>query len=117
MPENEVRPVSHAFADTEDTRLGRATGVHARNRPGDESGFHPLTSPELATQFATGVDDVIDRVAYRLELETDAYGQERIVWHGTHAGAETTYDVDPDTGFFERFSVMLTGLLPVASQL
>ena len=77
-----------------------------------------LTAPELAGRIGPSLDEAIDRVAYRLELETDQEGRERIVWHeaGEEEGRQTYY-VDPHTGFWQRLGVGLMGLLPIESQL
>jgi len=76
-----------------------------------------LDSPELADLFATGVEEAIDRVAFRLELAADDDGTERIIWHDASDGAEGVRHTDPDTGFMQRLGVSLMGLLPVESQL
>lgn len=76
-----------------------------------------LDSPELANLFARGVEEAIDRLAYRLELEADDDGTERITWHEAGEGAAGVRHTDPDTGFMQRLGVSLMGLLPVESQL
>jgi putative cardiolipin synthase len=77
-----------------------------------------ITSPEVAGRIAPRIDDVVDRVAFRLELDTDAQGRESIVWHEEGKDeAQRTYRVDPDTSFWLRFGVAFMGLLPVESQL
>ena len=77
-----------------------------------------LTSPELLGRMGPELDEAVDRVAFRLELETDVQGRERIVWYEASKGkAQQTYYVDPNTGFWQRFSVGFMGLLPVESQL
>ena len=77
-----------------------------------------ITSPDVAGRIAPLIDDAIERVAFRLELETDEQGRERIVWHSAEKGeGQQTYRVDPDTSFWKRFSIGFMGLLPVESQL
>ena len=77
-----------------------------------------LTSPEVAGLIVPLIDEAIDQVALRLELETDEQGREGIVWHQSEkGGAQQTYRVDPDTGFWQRLTVGFMGLLPVESQL
>jgi putative cardiolipin synthase len=77
-----------------------------------------LTAPDVARRLAPLLDDGVDRVAYRLALETDEDGRERIIWHDTgEAEGERTYYVDPHTGFWQRFAVGFMSLLPVESQL
>ena len=77
-----------------------------------------LTAPELAGRIGPLLDEAIVRVTFRLELETDQGGRERIVWHevGGKDGRQTYY-VDPHTGFWQRLGVGLMGLLPIESQL
>ena len=77
-----------------------------------------LTSPELGAQIGPILDDEVNRGAFRLELETDRHGRERIIWHETDKGAgQKTYSVEPYTGLLQRFGVGFMGLLPVESQL
>lgn len=76
-----------------------------------------LTSSEIATSMAEQFDQKIDAVAFRLELETDDRGVERIVWHGVEDGQPVTSYVDPHTGFWRRFGISLLSVLPIESQL
>jgi putative cardiolipin synthase len=76
-----------------------------------------LTSPEIATTMAEQFDQKIGDVAFRLELETNDRGVERIVWHGVENGQPVTYYVDPHTGFWRRFGVAFLSVLPIESQL
>lgn len=77
-----------------------------------------LTSPELGGQITPQLDEIVDQIAYRLELETAPQGYERIVWHeaGTGEGGRIYY-AEPNTGFWTRFGVTFMSLLPVESQL
>lgn len=76
-----------------------------------------LDSPELATLFAEGVDKVIDQATYRLALETDEQGRERILWHETADGKDLVHQADPESTALQRFGLGFVGLLPVESQL
>ncbi|MEA3276526.1 MAG: phospholipase D family protein [Pseudomonadota bacterium] len=76
-----------------------------------------LTSPEVGSRIGPALDEAIDRVAFRLALETDQQGNEKIVWHEEGGGEGQTYSVDPHTSFWQRFGVGFMGLLPVESQL
>ena len=67
--------------------------------------------------MAEWFDAHINEVAFRLELHTDADGDEAIIWHGTVDGQEKTFWADPYTGFWRRFGVGFLGLLPIESQL
>jgi putative cardiolipin synthase len=76
-----------------------------------------LTSKEISGRLAGWFDQNIDRVAFRLALETDPEGDEKIVWHGWEDGEKVTYDEDPHTGFWLRFYIGFLSLLPIDSQL
>jgi putative cardiolipin synthase len=77
-----------------------------------------LTSPQLAGRITPVIDEALDRIAYRLALETHSDGREQIVWHEPITGdGGRTYSVDPHTGFWNRFLIGFVGLLPVESQL
>ena len=75
-----------------------------------------LESRQLAEELAAWFDANIDKVAFRLELEKEN-GKERILWHGMEGGKAVTFDKEPHTGFWRRFSIWLLGLLPIESQL
>ncbi|MEM7170763.1 MAG: phospholipase D family protein [Pseudomonadota bacterium] len=74
-------------------------------------------SRELATAMAKGFDESIGKAAFRLELVERADGQEKIEWYGKENGQEAVFDVDPYTGFWDRFSVDFMSLFPIDSQL
>ena len=68
---------------------------------------------EIAAGMAVGLEREIERVAFRLELGEDG----DLLWHGYEDGAAVTFDVEPHTGFWQRFGVGLLRLLPIESQL
>ncbi|MEN8175578.1 MAG: phospholipase D family protein [Pseudomonadota bacterium] len=74
-----------------------------------------LTSGETGSRLATAVDEAIDRVTYRLALESDELGHERILWHDSGEGR--TFSNDPHSSIWKRLGIGLMGLLPVESQL
>ena len=76
-----------------------------------------LTSENIANRMAGWFDQNIERVAFRLALETSENGYEKIIWHGWEDGEKVTYDKDPHTGFWLRFYVGFLGFLPIDSQL
>ena len=76
-----------------------------------------VTSTEVADKLADGFDQIVETMAFRLELYTDEEGLELITWHGLENGKERVWTVDPHTGFWHRFGVFLVSLLPVESQL
>ena len=76
-----------------------------------------LTSENIANRLAGWFDQNIERVAFRLALEANEKGYEKIVWHGWEDGEKVTYDEDPHTGFWLRFYVGFLSFLPIDSQL
>ena len=77
-----------------------------------------LTSPEFIGRITPVIDDSVDQVAFRLELERHPDGREYIVWHELVEGESgRMYHADPHTGFWQRFLLDFVGLLPIESQL
>jgi putative cardiolipin synthase len=76
-----------------------------------------LESPRLATTMADRFDAHIDQIAFRVELAQDQNGTGSLRWIGHKDGVETVYDNEPDTGFWQRFTVGFLKLLPIESQL
>ncbi|RLB69174.1 MAG: hypothetical protein DRH07_11275 [Deltaproteobacteria bacterium] len=76
-----------------------------------------LSSEITANRIASWFDENIAEVAFRLELETDEDGYDKILWYGLEDGKKVTYDKDPHTGFWLRFYVDFLSLLPIDSQL
>jgi putative cardiolipin synthase len=76
-----------------------------------------LTSKEIAEGMGKFFDENIEQVAFRLELQKDKDGLERIYWYGMENGEQTVFNVDPYTGFWRRFGVGFMSLLPIESQL
>ena len=77
-----------------------------------------FTSPELGGEIGEGIDQRLQAVAYRLELDANAGGPDGITWYETDAaGGERTFSSDPETGAFKQLSMGFLGLLPIESQL
>ena len=74
-------------------------------------------SPEIAGQLAKNFDSKIDKLAFRLTLESADKGLEQIVWHGIVDGEQKTLYKDPYTGFWKRFGVGFMRILPIESQI
>ncbi len=55
--------------------------------------------------------------AYRVELDTSADKDGKLVWITQDAGREVRTDSEPDMGFFGKFSMSLQRLLPIEDQL
>jgi putative cardiolipin synthase len=76
-----------------------------------------FNSPELATGMAEWFDTQVQQIAFRLVLEPDAEGRERLRWLGIEAGQQVTFNNEPYSGFWRRLGVRLMSLLPIESQL
>jgi putative cardiolipin synthase len=75
-------------------------------------------SEALAGQIIDYVEPQLDKIAWRLELRTDATGNLRIVWIDTTPdGTAVELGTEPDASFLRRAGVWLMGLLPIESQL
>jgi putative cardiolipin synthase len=76
-----------------------------------------LSSTEIANSMADIFSQMVERMAFRLELRRDNEGYEFIYWHGQEEGEKRVWTSDPHTGFWQRFGVFLMGLLPIESKL
>ena len=76
-----------------------------------------LESTEIADSLSSFFDNIIDSVAFRLELRTDDDGFEYIVWHGLEDGEKKVLLSEPHTSFWERFKMGFLRLMPGESQL
>lgn len=76
-----------------------------------------VTSKEVADILADTFDQMVEKIAFRLELHTDEEGIEFIFWHGLEEGEQHVWKADPHTSFWRRFGLGLVSLLPVESQL
>jgi putative cardiolipin synthase len=76
-----------------------------------------FTSAEIANGMGEWFDQNIEKIAFRLELVKNKRGSEKILWHGLVDGEQQTFDVEPYTGFWSRFSIGFLSLFPIESQL
>lgn len=78
-----------------------------------------FTSPTLGEQVSRNDENVLERVAFRLEPASGADGSAGIIWYEEFETGQPArvHHVDPDTSFWERFWTSLVGLLPIESQL
>lgn len=74
-------------------------------------------SPPIAGRIADGFDNLIDQVAFRLELRKEENGTEQLIWYGMIDGETQTFNHDPYIGFWKRLGVGLMRLLPIESQI
>ena len=76
-----------------------------------------FTSAEIAKAMAEWFDENIGQLAFRLELQKDEDGYERLLWHGLENGEPRTFTSEPYAGFWRRFGIGFMRLLPIESQL
>ncbi|MBC2712127.1 MAG: phospholipase D family protein [Desulfosarcina sp.] len=76
-----------------------------------------MKSAEIGHAMGTGFDQIIQEMVFRLELVKNANESEKILWHGLVDEEEKTFDVDPYTGFWQRFGIGFMRLMPIESQL
>jgi len=76
-----------------------------------------IHSKEISELVADGIDQNIDRVAFRLELDVDKAGNEHTTWTGLIDGEQTKYTTEPYTSFWQRFFVSFMRLMPIESQI
>jgi putative cardiolipin synthase len=67
--------------------------------------------------MAQSFDQKIVQVGFRLELKTDETEYDKILWHGLVDGEQRVFEVDPYTGFWERFGIGFMKILPIESLL
>ena len=76
-----------------------------------------VESADIANDMADWFDENIDRVAFRLALETNSKGEQAIVWYHQEDGVEERYTTEPFTSFWRRFGAGFLSLLPIESLL
>ncbi len=76
-----------------------------------------FSQTEIAEGMADWFDENIEKIAFRLEVVKNNNGSEKILWHGVVDGEQKTFDVDPYSGFWQRFGVGFLSILPIESQL
>jgi putative cardiolipin synthase len=76
-----------------------------------------FSQTEIAEGMADWFDENIEKIAFRLELVKNKSGSEKIFWHGVVDEEQKTFDVDPYSGFWQRFGIGFLSLLPIESQL
>ena len=69
--------------------------------------------PDLARQSMERFDQNIEKVAFRVELVTDAAGKESLRWTGQEDGKMVIYDAEPYAGFGKKLAVQIMRLIPV----
>ena len=74
-------------------------------------------SAPLAGELAGTIEQNLDQIAWRLELDADASGNKRIVWVEAGADGVRQLTEEPEVSTWRKFSVWFLGLLPIESQL
>jgi len=74
-------------------------------------------SAPLAEDLAGRLEQNLDQIAWRLEINVDAAGKSRIVWVETGAEGVRQFTEEPEVSTWRKFSVWFLGLLPIESQL
>jgi phosphatidylserine/phosphatidylglycerophosphate/cardiolipin synthase-like enzyme len=72
---------------------------------------------EIANELAERFDQNIEKGAFRLELQKDRDGSDKIVWHALSDGKQEVFNVEPHTTFWQRLSIGFLSILPIESQL
>jgi putative cardiolipin synthase len=76
-----------------------------------------FSAEAFAKEMGDWFDQNIGQVAFRLELQKDDTGSERLLWHGLVDGEPRVFDVEPYTGFWRRFGINFMSIWPIESQL
>jgi putative cardiolipin synthase len=77
-----------------------------------------IDSAEFADQVLTYMETGIQPAnSYRLALESDESGAERLVWITENDGIEVRYYSEPEVGVWRRFTTWLVSLLPIEHHL
>mgnify|MGYP001827195383 FL=1 len=76
-----------------------------------------IDSKDIADIISTGIDNNIERAAFRVRLDVDKDGTEHTTWTGLIDGKETTLTTEPYTGFWKRFGTSFMRLMPIESQI
>ena len=70
-------------------------------------------NPELAGKRAEEYHRNIEKIAFRLVLNTGSNSRESIRWHLKQDEGEIIYDKEPYVGFWKKLGVWFIGLLPI----
>ena len=76
-----------------------------------------IESPDIATAMNDWFDREVENIAYRLALEVDDKGEEKLIWYRNRDGTQERFTTEPNAGFWRRFGVGLLQLLPIESLL
>ena len=68
--------------------------------------------PALASETMAAFDEHINKVAFSVELVTDANGKESLRWVGVEEGKEVIFDDEPYVGFWKKLAAKVMRILP-----
>jgi putative cardiolipin synthase len=74
-------------------------------------------SPALAEALASGLEQNLAKIAWRLDLVADASGSSQLVWVETGANGTRQLLQEPGVSVWRQLGVWFLGLLPIESQL
>jgi cardiolipin synthase C len=74
-------------------------------------------SPVIASQVVDGIEPLLARIAWHVQLHEDSNGTSRLVWIQTaDDGTVTKFDKEPEASTMRRVEIWFLGLLPIESQ-
>lgn len=76
-----------------------------------------VSNREVGEGMAAWFDANVDRIAFRLALQTDPSGGEVLRWHRIEDGGAKVYASEPYATWLQQLVVAVAGLLPIESQL
>jgi putative cardiolipin synthase len=76
-----------------------------------------IESADIALDMSDWFDQMVNKLAFRLALEKNVNGTDKLVWHREIDGEKRVFTTEPNTGFWRRFGVGILRLLPIESQL
>jgi putative cardiolipin synthase len=76
-----------------------------------------IESADIALDMSDWFDQIVNKSAFRLALEKNVNGTDKLVWHREIGGEKRVFTTEPNTGFWRRFGVGILRLLPIESQL
>ncbi|MEJ2084716.1 MAG: phospholipase D family protein [Acidobacteriota bacterium] len=76
-----------------------------------------IENDALAGVSTDRFDEAVEEVAFRVTLESDARGREKLRWVGKEGSMKVAFDSEPYASFWLQAAVAVMRLLPIESQL
>lgn len=76
-----------------------------------------IESKEMALEMASSFEQKIDEIAFRLSLQPNAFGRDKIVWHRLQEGTSRIYTSEPNSSLWRRFTTRILRWMPIESQI